>query len=325
MTTKSIITFLLLLASFSSFAQIKYINRWPKPEYSSWEGTREFSFHAGLTSFLGDLGGTRGKGQPFSKDLNGISFRPHMGISYGIYPKKWLKVMATANYTTITGADSVIKTKVAQSYGRYMRNLSFRSRVEEFSVTGEIYPIQIINKTHRETLLKPFVGTGIGIFHFNPKAELNGQWVALKPLRLEGQGFTEYPQSKPYSLVQFYIPLTFGFKYRLDDQMSVAFSTTFRKTFTDYLDDVSKVYIDPALFNTYLPKEYALLATQLYYRGNNPALPKPGKPRAYSERADSYTSLFFSFSYNLGKKGEQYISDRVIKVKPYRRRHTNLY
>ncbi len=246
MSKKTIITLSCLCVCLSSFSQANLHYKRLKPEYSSWAKSTEVSVHTGLTAFLGDLGGTRGKGQPFSKDLNGISFRPHLGLSFSYYPQGWYKLTATANYTTITGADSVIKSKVKQSYGRYMRNLSFRSRVEELQLSGEMYPIQLINKIHRETLLKPFVGAGFGVLHFNPKAEINGGWAELQPLRLEGQGFAEYPDSKEYSLYQLYIPMTFGFKYRLDDQISVAFSTTFRKTFTDYLDDVHGKYIDPA-------------------------------------------------------------------------------
>ena len=320
---KTISTLLLLLICSLSFAQNNFKRTRIKPEYSTLQNTSEVGVNVGMTAFLGDLGGTRGKGRPFSKDLNGISFRPHLGLSYGYYPMSWLKVMGTFNYTTITGADSVIKTKINQSAGRYERNLSFRSRVQELQLTGEIYPLQIFDKTHRETLLKPFVGAGIGVFHFNPKAKLNGDWIALKPLRLEGEGFSEYPQSKQYSLYQFYIPVTGGVKYRLDDQISLAASITFRKTFTDYLDDVSKVYVDPALFDKYLSSNDASLARQLYYRGRDNKPPKPGSIRSYSERKDSYTTIFVTFNYNFGlrKTKEERVSDRVIKVKRFRRRN----
>ncbi len=323
-TMKKTITTLLMLTvvSVAAVAQNNFRRISMKPEYSSLKNTTEIGINAGLTTFLGDLGGTRGKGESFSKDLNGVTFRPHFGISYSYYPAGWAKVYAQFNYATITGADSVIKSKVNQSLGRYQRNLSFRSRIQELSLNAEIYPLQLLNRTHRETLLKPFVGIGIGGFHFNPKAELNGEWVELKPLRLEGEGFDEYPDSKEYSLYQFYIPLTFGFKYRLDDQMAVGFSATFRKTFTDYLDDVSKTYIDPTLFSKYLSGDQVAQAQQLYYRGLNSTPPEPGKPRAYSERKDSYTTLAVTFSYNFGqvKEREERISDRVIKVKRFRNR-----
>jgi hypothetical protein len=40
-----------------------------------------------------------------------------------------------------------------------------------------------------------------------------------------------------------------------------------RKLFTDYVDDVSTRYIDPALFANYLSPADAALARQLNYRG----------------------------------------------------------
>ena len=322
---KKIITaLLLLLIGSATYAQYNFRRTTIKPVYSSMENTTEIGINAGMTGFLGDLGGTAGKGEPFSKDLNGVSMRPLIGLSYGYYPKNWLKVNATFNYTTISGADSVIKTKIHQSLGRFERNLSFRSRVEELSVNAELYPLQLINKMHRETLLKPFVGLGLGAFHFNPKAELNGQWIALKPLHTEGEGFSEYPDSKNYSLYQFYIPFNLGFKYRLDDQLSLSFTATFRKTFTDYLDDVSKTYIDPSLFSKYLSPTDAALAKQLYYRGLSSTPPKPGSARAYSNSNDSYTSLYITLNYNFGvrKSRKDRISDRVIKVKRFRKKNS---
>ncbi len=318
-TMKKTITTLLLLVFFSATFAQNYRRASLKPAYSSFANTTEIGVNVGLTAFLGDLGGTRGKGEPFSKDLNGVSMRPHFGLSYSYYPATWVKVGATLNYTTITGADSVIKSKVNQSFGRYERNLSFRSRVEELSLNGEIYPLQLFSRIRRETLLKPFVGVGVGVFHFNPETELNGDWIKLKPLRLEGEGFSEYPDSKEYSLYQFYIPFTAGIKYRLDDQICLGFSATFRKTFTDYLDDVSKTYIDPTLFSKYLSASDAALAQQLYYRGTNPTLPKPGSPRSYSNHKDSYTTLAVTFSYNFGQPRErdERVSDRVIKVRRF--------
>ena len=202
---KTITALLLLLIGSATYAQYNFRRTQIKPVYSSMQNTTELGINLGMNAFMGDLGGTAGKGEPFSKDLNGISMRPLLGLSYGYYPKSWLKVNATFNYTTNAGADSVIKTKIHQSLGRFERNLSFRSRVEELSVNVELYPLQLLNPTHRETLLKPFVGVGLGGFHFNPKAELNGQWIALKPLHLEGEGFPEYPDSKNYSLYQFYM------------------------------------------------------------------------------------------------------------------------
>ena len=318
---KSTIAFALMITAVCSYGQGNFTRTRFKPDYTTMQYTTEVGINVGLTAFLGDLGGTRGKGENFSKDLNGIVFRPHVGVSLSFYPQSYLKLGATLNYTTITGADSVIKSRYKQSYGRYLRNLSFRSRVEEASVGFELYPLQFISRTHRETLLKPFIGAGVGVFHFDPEAQLKGEWIKLQPLSLEGEGFAEYPDSKPYKLTQLYIPLTFGFKYRLDDNISLGFQATFRKTFSDYLDDVSHhIYIDPSLFGKYLSADDATLAQQLYYRGDPNKPIKPGQLRSDNEKNDSYTTLAVTFAYNFGTRKDREDRDieRVMKVKRIR-------
>ena len=102
---------------------------------------------------------------------------------------------------------------------------------------------------------RPYIVGGAGFFHFNPKSEYNEpggtkRMVELKPLRLEGQGFAEYPDRKEYSLIQKELLFGGGVKYYLNESMYVGFEVLHRKTFTDYIDDVSTKYINPALFNT---------------------------------------------------------------------------
>ena len=88
------------------------------------------------------------------------------------------------------------------------------------------------------------------VMKFNPKAKLDGQWVELKPLRLEGQGMAEYPDRKEYNLIQMEVPMGFGFKYYLKENMYVGLEVLHRQLFTDYIDDVSTSYRDPIVFAT---------------------------------------------------------------------------
>ena len=112
-----------------------------------------------------------------------------------------------------------------------------------------------INADH-EPKLRPYALIGVGIFHFNPKGSItdaagNKTWHELRPLRLEGQGMTEYPESKPYKLTQMNIPIGAGIKYFASERINLSTELLYRKTFTDYIDDVSKNYIDPNNFNKY--------------------------------------------------------------------------
>ncbi len=73
-------------------------------------------------------------------------------------------------------------------------------------------------------------------------------------LRTEGQGFTEYATRKEYKLMSMNIPIGVGVKYFMSENVNISFEIIHRKTFTDYIDDVSTPnYVDPALFYNYMP------------------------------------------------------------------------
>jgi hypothetical protein len=92
----------------------------------------------------------------------------------------------------------------------------------------------------------------------------------------------------------------FGVKYYLKESMYIGFEILHRKTFTDYVDDVSTTYIDPALFDIYLTPENAIMAKQLMYREN---LHDPTITRPYidDQRGDpKQNDAFFSTIVRLG-------------------------
>ena len=265
----------------------------------------ELSISLGANNFLGDLGGNQGAGKTFVKDYMLKTIRPLVGFSYAFYPENWYKLTFGLNVTQVNGADSLIKNTGELERWRVYRNLSFRSNITEAYVGAEIYLRSLIDKYHTVHKLDPFVNIGIGLFHFNPQTKYRGQWVDLEPLHLEGQGFAEYPDRKQYSLTQIYIPFSIGLKYYLDDHFAISGGVNFRKTFTDYIDDVSTAYIDPSLFYKYLAPDKAALATQLYQRSLRPEKVKPGVDRGHKGN-DSYVSIFFTLSFVFGKGGPFY-------------------
>jgi hypothetical protein len=259
------------------------------------------SLQLGGNAFFGDLGGTKGKGRPFVKDLNLKTTHLFAGLSYTYFGDTWWSVNGDLHFTSVSSADSIIDKKIGNALGRFQRNLSFKSFIYELQATAEFYPLQLINE-QGTTRWMPYIGTGLGVFHFNPKTKLNGEWYYLQPLRLEGQGFPEYPERKEYKLTQMYIPFAAGVKYRINESYIVSLNALFRKTFTDYIDDVSTTYINPALFDQNLTPFTANLAKQLYYRGTVPQTPDVNDIRGYSGN-DSYTSVFISVTYLLNNSG----------------------
>lgn len=271
-------------------------------------GHWEASVVVGATNFFGDLGGNKGVGTHFIKDFNGPATRPLVGVSLNYFKYSWLSLKAGVNFTTATGADSLIKNTGDAERWRYYRNLSFRSRIVEANLNAEIYPVMIFDHEVEVHTLSPYIGVGIGAFYFNPQAQYKGQWVNLRPLRTEGEGFAEYPDRKMYHRLQLYFPLTLGLKVYINNSFAVSAGVIVRKTFTDYIDDVHSTYIDPSLFDKYLSSTQTIsnLGTQasvakaLYSRSITPWKVRPDIYKANPKDNDTYASLFLTLSWRFG-------------------------
>lgn len=218
-----------------------------KAQYSKFE----FGATIGPSNFLGDLGGNAGKGGFFLKD-NMISLTRFMSGAYvGYRPFEFINFNLHVNYGRLEGADSLIKGNGGLEEARKARNQHFRSNVTEAYLSAEIYPTALMEYDAEDVYhrLRPYGVIGIGVFRFNPKAQYvapdgSTEWVALKPLRTEGQGMSKYPERKEYSLTQMNIPYGVGLKYFVTNNVALSFEIINRKTFTDYIDDVSTNYID---------------------------------------------------------------------------------
>lgn len=145
------------------------------------------------------------------------------------------------------------------SYGRIaspdkdciaLRNLHFRSDLLEVAALAE-FTFAPFGPLPTDRRWSPYIFGGLAVFHFNPmtsitEADGSIQWIALQPLRTEGQGSAAYPARKLYALTQLSLPFGVGVKWRLGKHFSLAAEYGFRKTWTDYLDDVSTTYVDHA-------------------------------------------------------------------------------
>jgi hypothetical protein len=281
----------LVLLSITSFGQIT--------ESSS-------HFEAGVTvgpsNFLGDLGGHMGKGTTFIKDNNIQMTKLTVGGFLSYHPNELLAFRLGLNIGSLEGDDAIIKPKGGLEEARKVRNSNFKSKSSEVLFLAEIYPTIFLEDDPSDNYkkLRPYITGGIGGFHFNPQGfdPVSKQWVALKPLRTEGQGFAEYPTRKEYKLTQMNLPFGVGIKYFLNDNMNLSFEIIHRKTFTDYIDDVSTNYIDPALFYNYMPAAQAQLAERMSNKTGGVFV--PGEKRGTPKNNDSYYSAGFKLGIRLG-------------------------
>ena len=268
----------------------------------------EAGFNFGPSFFLGDLGGNRGKGTNFFiKDLNFELTKIMKGAFITLYPNSWMGFRFAVDYTYLEGRDDIINTTGIDELWRKQRNLDFKTNIWEAYGAIEVFPSMFFNrKSEFEPRLRPYGLVGLGIFHFNPKGSLtdangNKTWYNLQPLRTEGEGMAEYPDSKPYKLTQMNIPMGGGIKYYLSDRINLSMEVLYRKTFTDYIDDVSKKYIDAKNFSKYLSVQDAALATRLSDKTIPIIFPGMTRWPAGTQRGDmKYGDAYFSVLAKIG-------------------------
>lgn len=277
------------------------------------EKTRvEVGINVGPLFFLGDLGGHRGKGTTFLKDLNLPLTKVMKGVFLTVYPNEWLGVRAAADIGKLDGQDKIIDTKGVNELWRKQRNLDFKTNLSEAYIAAEVFPLMLLNSGEEDykPRLRPYGVIGVGVFHFNPQGSLtdangNKTWYYLQPLHTEGEGFAEVPQVKNYALTQVNIPMGFGAKYYLSDRVNLSLEVLHRKTFTDYVDDVSTDYIDPNLFDKYLTPQNAAIARQISDKVFGIVTPgvtrySPGTQRGDPKQNDAYFSISLKLAVRLG-------------------------
>jgi Domain of unknown function (DUF6089) len=219
----------------------------------------------GLGNYYGDIVPTLFSFQQLHPDL-GIFARYNIG--------NYFSIRSTAIYGSISGDDKY--------YNNKPRNLSFRSELEELSLTFEINLLPFHHFDRRKNGFAPYLFFGIAGFHFNPEAELNGTWYYLQPLGTEGQGISPAYGSK-YSLLGISIPIGGGLKYRFETSynhyITIGAEFGIRKTFTDYLDDVSTSHVSQQwydsikTYNGTLAADFAWREDE-YYAKTNPEIKK---------------------------------------------------
>jgi len=177
----------------------------------------------GLSNYHGDIS-------------HGFNFK-QSGISGGAFYKYNLSSYfcwrTQLQYLNIGGTDKGV-------VGYEKRNLSFQTDIWEFGNTFE-FNFQPFGTNVNDEYWTPYFYSGLNVFLFDP-TRLENKDIRLRNLRTEGQ-------NKAYRRFQPSIPIGFGLKTMLKPQKNrgvwiFAIEGCWRKTFTDYLDDVSRTYPD---------------------------------------------------------------------------------
>ena len=181
--------------------------------------------------------------------------QPGGGIFYRFAPNYRYSFRGGINFGKIQGDDSQ-----SDNADQLQRNLNFRSNITEFNAIAEFNFLEyrISNDKYKFTT---YLFLGLDVFMFSPQAQLGNNWIDLQPLRTEGQ-------NKKYKLTQMSIPFGVGVKMNVSKKVGIGLEWGPRKTFTDYLDDVSGTYPDTDL-KAFSTTNGAKLSDRSKNAGNN--------------------------------------------------------
>jgi hypothetical protein len=245
----------------------------------------EFGIGIGAAHYFGDLNTRARVNRP--KIAAGIFFRKNFG--------NYIAARIVANYAQLGYSD------IYNTQNEYMlrRNLSFNTNVWELSLRGDFNFFRFL-PGDPEFNFTPYVSLGVGVFSYDPYAYLQGQKYFLRPLGTEGQGSSLYPDRKPYSSMAICFPVGVGIKYAFNERFNIGLEITHRFTTTDYLDDVSKTYVDPAVFPPLpdgSPSPAFLLSDRSYELGTPIGI--KGRQRGVETNKDQFITAMIYFSFNL--------------------------
>ncbi|TXC78905.1 type IX secretion system protein PorG [Luteibaculum oceani] len=242
-------------------------------------GSKEFGVGLGNFYYLGELN---------QEHFNAIT--PGLQLSYRINITRRIGFNFNLGFGEIEGADSLSNIDWNRN-----RNLHFRSKIQEFGVLFEInyFEYQLGNKKFP---FSPYLYFGLSAFHFNPQAltDDGANYRDLQPIGTEGQNFEG---GSPYKLFNFAVPFGVGIRVNVVKNLGITLFTGMRRTYTDYLDDVSSVYSNPDFF--------AEEDRQFVDRSIDPAREdgtNTGLERGNNRNKDWYNHTGFMLSFKIQKK-----------------------
>ncbi len=261
----------------------------------------DVGFKLGGANYLGEIGGMEDTRRDFISDIKMPQTRWAIG---GFARYRFTPILSLAGeviYGRIQGDDALSTNR-----GRAGRNLSFRNDMIEFNGRAEVVfynENDVGNRGRRRMDFKAFAFAGLGGLVHSPKANYNGSWVALRPLRTEGQ-------IKEYGKLAFTIPAGLGLYFTYKKKHRFGWEMGWRTTFTDYLDDASTTYADPSELTSQTAIDLANRNPELgeydfsqYPEGANY---ETGQKRGDPTHNDSYIFSTFTYSYVIRGKSSFY-------------------
>lgn len=284
----------LLILFLFTLLQSAQAQRWMR------ESSLDLGIFAGGSNYTGELTNFK------FFEPRGTHFAAGLLTRYNVNNRLTFKISATRG--KISGYDKWY----SDIEKNRLRNLHFESVLWDFT-SGVDINLRTLDRRKQRGFV-PYFTTGLSVFKYNPQAQFfydknsphntgtngyetlasrDGEWVNLQNLSTEGQQTAEYNELKRYSLTQVAIPIGLGLKCYMSKSWMVALEYTVRKTFTDYMDDVSGKYAEPF----FIESQYTAMASAMA----DPAatLHETGSLRGNPNNKDWYSIFGLSLTYRL--------------------------
>jgi len=189
----------------------------------------------------------------------------------------------------LAGRDSISENSFQKS-----RNLSFRTDYVDAAFGFEFNFFPLVHGS-RDKYFTPYIFAGLVLAYYNPKANIDDEWHALRNLGTEGQR-----SGGEYAQIAGGTAYGFGIKMDINDVWSFNAELAIRQLGTDYLDDVSTVYPD---MNELLARRGELavrLSDRSVELGIDPPIGAPGRQRGNNVDNDAYYSFRVGVVYYIG-------------------------
>ncbi|WP_031530809.1 outer membrane beta-barrel protein [Dyadobacter crusticola] len=260
------ITLILIFGAFlnsSAQGRSKFGGRYVNPF-----GDLSLTAGAGVAYYMGDL-------------RDGVSMK-HLGLGPAISIGALYRL---TEHLSARGELRFYGVAADQQYSKnFQNNLSFKTFNPDLNIgiKADLFSF------NRQARVNPYLLGGIGFTLLNPKAEIDGTWQKLAPLRTEGVKYTR-------------LPLVFtagiGVSFRVAERFDLGLEICNNFVNSDYLDDVSTVYPNPDLLPSDLARRLSDRAPEI----GQPAR-QPGFNRGNPDSKDSYLFLQAKAAYRIGNR-----------------------
>jgi len=164
-----------------------------------------------------------------------LDAKPNLLIGLQYLANNRIGIRSEVTWFQLSGSDAK-----AGDPSRVPRNLDFNANNFEINAVGIFNLLPSGMRFYQRPAFNLYGFAGVGLLYFNPTTEYQGTRYALRPLRTELVDYNRTTLVVPYGL---------GGRIKLGPFINLSLEGGLRKTFTDYLDDVSTTHKDASRFS----------------------------------------------------------------------------